>query len=430
MRNSISILFLLISSLLWAQKPLTIEDAVSIALKNNYDIRLAQNSSDIAKINNTLGNAGMLPTLQIGGSGSYGSANVYQKLASGSENNYAPLATTALSAGIELDWTLFDGGKMFVTKSKLSEIQSLGALQFKDKVLQTQFEIVAVYYDLVKQQQQLKLINELINFNRERVKLTQTGVDAGYYMKSDLLQAKIDLNVSLENELAQKLVIGVVKRELNVLLGQKTNTEIEVTDSIPLNFTPDKANLLAQLNTTNTNILLSQKQLEIASLILKENATYFLPKVNFNAGYYISKTTNSVGNTLENKSNGPQLGGTLSIPLFNAGETKRKVSVARKELQSAELNLENVKLQVNSELETALSEFENQLLMLKFEKENYSFAKENLEISMQRLMHRQTTSLEVHQAQEFYVQSFTRLTNFEYNLKLSESKLKQLIATL
>ena len=85
-------------------------------------------------------------------------------------------------------------------------------------------------------------------------------------------------------------------------------------------------------------------------------------------------------------------------------------------------------MQINSEFEIALSEYENQQLILKIEKENYNLAKENLEISMQRLAQRQTTSLEVHQAQEFYVQSFTRLTNFEYNLKLSESKMKQLIA--
>jgi outer membrane protein len=59
-----------------------------------------------------------------------------------------------------------------------------------------------------------------------------------------------------------------------------------------------------------------------------------------------------------------------------------------------------------------------------------AMAKENLEISMQRLRLGQTTSLELHQAQESYVGAQTRLVNFEYNLKVAETKLKQLLSEL
>ena len=55
--------------------------------------------------------------------------------------------------------------------------------------------------------------------------------------------------------------------------------------------------------------------------------------------------------------------------------------------------------------------------------------KENLDISTQRLKLGQTTSIEVHFAQENYVQSCTRLINFEYTLKIAETKLKQLLSS-
>ncbi len=429
MRIKSIILFLLVFFSLQAQKSLSLDEALNIALKNNYDIRVARNNSDIDKINNTPGNAGMLPTIQITGSGNLSQNNVYQKLSSGVENNFPSQSSSALNAGTELNWTLFDGGKMFVTKSKLSEIESLGAIQFKDKVLQTQFDIIAAYYDVVRQKQQLNSINVIINYNRERVKLTQIGFDAGYYLKSDLLQAKIDLNVSLENAVNQQFAINVAKKNLNVLLAQNFDTDFVVADSIPLDYTPDKEKLMSQLNSSNTGILMSQKQIDIAALVLKENKTGYLPKVNFRAGYYYSQSSNSVGTTLENRTFGPEVGGSVSIPLFSAGENKRKVSGAKLDLESEEYNLSNVKLQTKTELENALTDFENQQQLLKIEKENYELTKENLEISMQRLSHGQTTALEVHQAQEFYVQSFTRLINFEYNLKMSESKLKQLIAS-
>ena len=92
--------------------------------------------------------------------------------------------------------------------------------------------------------------------------------------------------------------------------------------------------------------------------------------------------------------------------------------------------MENEKLQVNSQLQNALTEFDNQQQLLAIEKENVILAKENLEISMQRLRFGQTTSLEVRQAQDSYEQSLTRLLNFKFNLKAAETTLKQLMAEL
>ena len=429
MKIRLIIIFCLTLTSVVAQKKLSLEDAINIALKNNYDIQVERNNVDIARINNTAGNAGMLPTVQMSGSGNTGKSTIYQKLSSGTINNYPSQSTTTLNVGTELDWTLFYGGKMFVTKSKLAEIESLGAIQFKDKVLQTQFDVIAAYYDVVRQKQQLNSINEVINYNRERVKIIQAGVNAGYYIKTDLLQSQIDLNVFLENAINQQLTVNKALKNLNLLLGQDYANEFEVADSIPLDYTPDKALLIDQLNKTNTNILLSQKQIDIAMLALKENKTAYLPKVNFKAGYYFSQTINSVGSTLENQAYGPQVGGSVAIPLFSAGENKRKVAAAKLDVQSAKYNHENVKLLIKTELENALSDFDNQQQLLKIERENYTLAKENLEISLQRLSHGETTSLEVHLAQESFIQSFTRLTNFEYNLKISESKLKQLVAS-
>ncbi len=148
------------------QKILTVDDAVNIALKNNFDILVARNDADIAKANNTPGNAGMLPSLQMSGSGDYELNNIHQELSGGTENNYSSLSTAQFNAGTQLSWTLFDGGKMFVTKNKLNEIESLGEIQFKDKVLQTMYNVIAAYYDVVRQKQELNSINEVINYNQ------------------------------------------------------------------------------------------------------------------------------------------------------------------------------------------------------------------------------------------------------------------------
>jgi len=413
-----------------AQKTLTLDNAVNIALKNNFDIQVSRNDATIAQVNNTPGNAGMLPTAAINGSANYSLNDGFQKYPDGTSVNFPSLNSTTITAGAQLSWTLFDGGKMFVTKNKLNEIESLGEIQYKDKVLQTLFNVVSAYYDVVRQQQQLKSIQVALNYNKDRVIIAQAGFNAGSLLKTDLLQAKIDMNVILENQINQQFIIVEAEKTLNQLLGQSKDSVFAITDSIPLNYTPNRTDLVQKLNSSNTSILSFQKQIDIAALAIKESKSGYLPIVDFRAGYYFSQSTNPSTTVSKNRTAGPQVGGSVTIPIFSAGENKRKIAVAKIMAQSADYDLQNIKLQVNTLLDNTITDFENQQRLLQIETENNELALENIKISLERLRLGQTTSLEVHIAQEDFVQSNTRLINFRYNLKLAETKLKQLVSGL
>jgi outer membrane protein TolC len=297
-------------------------------------------------------------------------------------------------------------------------------------VLQTLFNVISAYYDIVRQKQQLQSIHVALNYNKDRVNIAQAGFNAGSLLKTDLLQAKIDMNVINENLINQQFAIDQANKTLNQLLGQSNDSIFVISDSIPLNYSPNKAELFQKLNASNTTILSFQKQIDIANLAIKEFKSGYLPNVGFRAGYYFSQSTNPNLTIAQNRTIGPQVGGTVAIPLFSAGENNRKVSVAKIQSQSAEYDLQNIKLQVNTLLENTLTDYENQQLLLQIETENNKLAKENYQISMDRLRLGQTTSLEVHIAQEDFVQSSTRLINFRFNLKMAETKLKQLVSSL
>ena len=425
------VLLILFSQIIYAQDILTAEDAVSIALKNNYDILVARNNAAIDSINNTPGNAGMLPEIAITGSDNYSPGdNVIQKFSDGTQVTSSNIRSNSLNTDVGLSWMLFDGGKMFVTKRKLNEIQALGEIQFRDRVLQTVYDVILAYYDVVRQKQQLASINEVITYNLERVKISQTSFDAGLSPKTNLLQAKIDLNVYQENAINQQSVIIAAKRSLNQLLGRKSDILFEVLDSIPLNYIPDKKVLEEKLDSTNTGILSFQKQVDVSKLSLKEINSKLLPKIDFNANYGLSQVNNASGSVIMNRSYGPQIGGKISIPVFQSGNTHRAIKTAKIQIQSAEYDLQSVRLLANEQLQNALTQFENQQQLLNIEMDNAVLAKENLEITIQRLRLGQTTSLEVSLAEGSFVQSLTRLINFKYNLKVAETKLKQLVSGL
>lgn len=416
-----------------AQTLLSPEEAVKIALKNNYDILVAHDDAEIAKINNTLGNAGILPTVALTGSETYSVANFEEQPLGGGDLKYPNENSTAFAVSVGLGWTLFDGGKMFVTKRKLSEIEALGEIQFRDKVLQTVYDVTAAYYNVVQQKQQLASIKDVLAYNQEQVTILQTGFNAGVTSKNALLQAQIDLNVNKENEINQQTEIINSKRTLNQLLGRDTEIAFHTSDSIPLTFVPDRNQLMQKMDTANTTIAALQKQVAVAKLVVNENVSLALPRFSVNAGYSVSQNNNSAApstSLLMSRSTGPQVGASLSIPLYQGGNVVRQVKTAKLQLQSAQYDLQNAKLQIQSLAQNALDEFENQSKLLAIEKENLVSATENLEISMQRLRLGQSTSLELRQAEESYEDSRTRMVNIKFNLKLAETKLRQLMADL
>jgi outer membrane protein TolC len=411
-----------------AQQVLTANDAVGIALKNSYDILIAANDAAINKTNNTAGNAGMLPTVAVNASDNIALNNTKQTYSNGTGASSTNARSNSFNANIGLNWTLFDGGRMFVTKQKLEEIEALGEMQYKERVLQTVSDVILGYYNVVKQKQQLASINEVINYNMEQVKILQTSFNAGNTAKTNLLQAQIDLNVYQENAINQKSVIIATKKTLNQLLSRDINIGFEVSDTIETGYVPNTQELFQKLYANNASILALQKQVEIAQLGLKETRTLYLPRLNFDVGYNYLRSDNAIGNLKTNNSFGPQIGGTLSIPLYQGGNIHRQVSVSTIQLKTSEYDLESTKLVLYTQLVNALSDFEAQGNLLTIEKNNRLLAKENLEISIQRLRLGESTSLELRQAQESYQESLTRLLNFEYNLKVSETKLKQLLA--
>ncbi len=413
-----------------AQSLMSLEDAVGIALKNNYSISITRNLADVAKVNNTLGNAGMLPTIMVNGSDNYSVNNVYLNLSTGSEITAAAGKSNAFNAGVALNWTLFDGTKMFITKNKLNQIEKLGEIQFRDTLMQIMYNVTVAFYQVVVQKEQLLAIRDVMAYSLERVKLLQKGYDAGIAHKNDLLQAKIDLNVNREAEINQLNTIRNSKRYLNMEIARDPETDFEVADTIPLNYKPDPVDLMNKLYSNNTAVLSYQKQVDIARLSLGEYKTYRLPKLNFVTSYNFQQNDNNASTVLTNRTYGPVVGGSLVIPVYQAGNALRQVKTAKIQLQSSQYILDDVKLAVNTQLKTALTQYDDQKTLLEIERDNLTLAKENLKISLERLRLGQTTALEVRQAQESYANSLARYYDFEFNMKVAETRLKQLVAGL
>jgi len=413
-----------------AQQLLTPEEAVATALQNNYDIRLSRNDSIIAAIDNSFANAAFLPRVNATGAVLFSRNNQRQRLSDGTKREQNGLKSTNINANVGLNWLVFDGLKMFVTRDKLREYVLLGDLTIKNQVTDIISEVIKTYYNIVSQKQQLVAIEEQMVINRERLKLAQVKLEVGLGIKPDVLQAQVDLNAQLAAELKQQTAIAQLKGDLNRLMAVSKGVDYEVVDSIPIDTTLDLTAIKTNITGVSPAIQLAKKNVDISYLTYRERKAERWPTITLNSAYNFNQTdNNSVINTfstLYNLNKGFNYGISANIPIFNNYTAKRNIKQAQADINFKKLTLENQILLLNTNVENAFRTYELQKQELALEESNIALAKENVSIAFERYKLAVTTFVELRQAQQSLADAYTRLITARYDAKVAETELHRL----
>ncbi|MFN8276037.1 MAG: TolC family protein [Chitinophagales bacterium] len=406
---------------------LTVEQAVQKALAKNYDIQLIRNVADEARINNTPGNAGMLPNVNLQASDNFSYNSLHQKLSNGSDVRVNGVQGNALSAGVVLNWTVFDGARMFMEKKRLSKLQEVGELQWKSQIQQTITQVVALYYSIVSYKQQSAALQESIQYNTERANLARNKFEIGVSAKTDWLQSQIDLNARKSDLLQLELNIANAKHQLNEWMGEAPVVAFEVVDSIRLSPPTTIQQAVSRAQEQNVQLQLLRRQSDIARINQQELQAQRWPKIALNGGYYFTRNNNSAGFQLLNETYGPQVGFSASMPLFNGLNINRQVKAARFEQQYADLKVNQFNLTINRQLSDAYQSYAVLMEQKKLAAESVQFSKENLVIATERFRLGGTNTLEVRQAQLSFEDAANRYAQVLYQLKLNETAIKLLL---
>ncbi|MCS6935187.1 MAG: TolC family protein [Chitinophagales bacterium] len=398
---------------------LTLEDALAAALRNNYDILLAKNEAEIAAQQHSPGNAGMLPRVQANVSNNFSLTALNQRLANGNEINRPGVTGNNLQAGVSLQWTLFDGLRMFAANDRLKHEKEASLLQIKDAVQQTVADVIRVYYDIVRAEQLLRATEKAIALADERMRLAELRQKTGIGSKAELLQARMDRNENLSALLEQKQSIAQRKADLNRLLARDADAEFTVTDTIPLLREP-----LTQIaETNNIQIKIADERVAIAQAMRREAFAQFFPVLNGAVGYQFNRNINSAGFFLVNQNNGITAGVSLQIPLFNGLNTLRQYKVATLALQSAQFMAARARFEAIQTQRRAVSDYTAAIGRMQLEEESMMLAEEYLALAGERYRAGQSTILELREAELHYTRARSRMVQARYAAKVAETEL-------
>ena len=411
-----------------AQKMLRVEEAIATALQNNYDIRLSRNDSLVAALDFSYRKYAFYPQVNANTGIVFNNNSQYQRLVDGSKRE-GRLKSTNVSASVSLDWTLFDGLRMFATRDKVAEILNLGELSIKNQVMNSIATVINTYYEIVKEKQQLKAVEEQLSIGEERVKLSQYKLDIGVGAKPDVLQGKVDLNAQRAAQLQQQTLINQLKDKLSQLMNTD-DVSYDVSDSIPINRFLSIVDFQNGLEKTNPSLLIAAKNIDISRLTLKERKADRFPTVSFNTTYNFSKQDNkslvSPFSPAYSRNHGFNYGLNASIPIFNNYNVKRLIKQAELDISFRQLTFESERSITNLAVLTAFKNYEWQLKALMLEEESIILARENVDIVFQVYKLNSTTLIQLKEAQISLQDARTRLINARYNTKLAETELLRL----
>jgi outer membrane protein len=409
---------------------LTLEEAIATALQNNYNILLAKNDSAAAALDYSYKNAAFLPRLNGNIGTVWNNNDQKQVLSDHTKRESKGLKSNNITAQLALNWTLFDGLKMFATRDKVEQYIKLGELGIKNNIINTVATVINTYYNIVRQKQQLRAIEEQMSISKERVKLAQYKLDIGLGAKPDVLQGKVDLNAQKAAQLKQQTLIFQLKEQLNQVMSVKQSTLYEVSDSIPINMKLALGDIQSDIENSNPGLLIAKKNIDIAGFTLKERKAERFPTVTFNSAYNFNRNRNQTVinsfSTLFNRTKGFNYGLTATIPILNNFNNKRLIQQAQLDIQYQKLSYDNQKSLINLSVINAFTDYEQQKKALALEEENILLAKENVDIIMQVYKLNSTTYIQLREAQKSLEDAYNRLIAARYNTKLAETELLRL----
>jgi outer membrane protein len=331
--STVALLFIAFST--QAQDILKLEDAIKIALENNYDIKIAANNLKIDETNSSAGAAGMLPNVNATINNTNSIQNITQTQGDGSQKSLNGAKNLNLSYGVGLDWTVFDGMKMFAKREQLKVLQKQGEAQLKLAIFTKISAVYTSYFDLVQQQQQLAALDTAIVISTQRLNTAQNRYTIGKASKLEVLNAKVDLNTDESLLLKQKETYQNTKTQFNQLLARNPETPFKVVNEIPIDTKLVYADLKAASEKQNPQLQAVLLEKNSSELQLKQVKAGRYPTVKINSGYTFTHTEASLGFVTQSQGRGFNYGFSAAVPIFNGFYQNRTEKIAKLTLDNA-----------------------------------------------------------------------------------------------
>jgi outer membrane protein TolC len=437
--------FLLLANSLAAQTTLTLTEAITRGLDNNYDIRLARVDLEVANTNDDWALAGRYPTISLNFSNNN---NFTNRNDPASIVAIAETSNVGVTPSLNLNWTLFDGYRVRTTKEQFERRVALSEGQLQLQVEATIQAIIQAYYNALVQREQADVLAEVMKLSRDQVDYQEVRREFGQANTFDLLQARDAYLNDSTNYLIQQTTYENALRNLLLVMGED-DPAVNIALADDLTFAPQDFDLsvleqrLLAANRSLQNLLIN-RDLANVNTRLAEAAKY--PTVGVTAGASYGVTIQNGTLTFDFGNDQPaqerplpgvaartlnaNIGLSASYLLWDGSARQRRIEAAQLQEIGAQLSYEGQKQNLLILLNNTLETYNNQKELVTLTEERVVNARENLRIAEERLEGGVINSFDYRNIQLNYINATQQRLNAIFNLKNTETELVRLTGGL
>ena len=412
----------------FSQQLMSLEDALSLTLKENISVKIKTNELDQIKNYEKVGVLGTLPRIIVNGSasGNKGTSSLEFATDDFPTLEDAESESKSISGNVGINYNLFNGLGSIYTYQKLKKQTDLKSTELSIQIEQVLLKTAKEYFDIAYLQENYNIIKELLDISKERYNRIKVQNEFGNASKLDLLSAEIDLNNDSINLMNIEFELQIAKNQLNQTLNRDLAYDFLVENKVEINRDLNYSDLNQETQKNNNNVLLGQYMLDISKKDKKINAVSILPRIEISAQYGYNQTESNTSIILDQTSLGLTGFLNFSWDIFD-GLAKNKITQNTKiQIESNKLELQSIKQEIQKEFNASYKQYENSINLIDIEKRNQSTSEKFFERAKEQFYQGQLSRNDFRLAQIDLSASKNRLNQTLYNAKIAELNLYRL----
>ncbi|MGD8352859.1 MAG: TolC family protein, partial [Pseudomonadota bacterium] len=337
-----------------AAASMTLGDAIENALANNPSLRLSSVSRQSAETGVLQAEAGLLPTV----SGDVGVSGT--TAASGEDRSYQ-----TANAGVSARYNLYDGGSDRAVLQAARKDSSAAGMDYQSERETLLLEVTNAYLDVLSSSEIVAVREEELAAANSQLERIEALYLAGSRPVTDLYQQQASVKAAELSLISSQRDLTVSRLNLQVILGLDRDPGLTISDPVLQGSTGVEVStdLDEQVRTALGNrrdVGALEARLEAAQARISQARAGNSVSLDLTGGVstgYSSLGEDGFWDQISDRNMAASVGLTLSIPLYEAGQTGYAVRQAELDLASRQLDLNRLKLQVRQELGQALEDY-------------------------------------------------------------------------
>ncbi len=430
---------IIVSGWCLAQEKLDLESAIRLGLDKNFSIQIESQRVEVARNNNTLGNAGMWPSVTVGATQSLSRTEIDNPASFLSSGN---IKGSSLNPTVGVAWTLFNGFNVRISKDKLDFLEQQSMKNAQVVIENSIQSIILAYYTALLEEERLNVFKRTLKLSSDRYEYGKLRGQIGTAVTFDILQDKSAYLTDSSNYIQQVQNYNNAVRNLNLLMGVDVDETFELSDSLtvePQQF--DRDDLFARMTSNNRNLKNQYLNQEIfkRDVLLARSGMYPIVSLNLNGSSNqqtqdLSSAVFASGQTGDSGIKSSTLnytaGITLSFTLFNGGKIRTQLENARVNEQIALIQVSELKASLKNNLISNFDQYNLRSTLLSIAKENVETATLNLQLATDRYRNGTISSFDYRDIQINYLTSSLNYLQAIYNVIETETELMRLTGGL